>query len=67
MTRQRGAGGQDRLERGGDQCGGREQLQEELTRWWSVLKGKLVAENSIASKVEIRDCIDRRCEIIKDN
>ena len=44
-----------------------EQLQEELTRWWSVLKGKLVAENSIASKVEIRDCIDRRCEMIKDN
>ena len=44
-----------------------EQLQEELTRWWSVLKGKLVAENSIASKVEIRDCIDRRYEMIKDN
>ena len=44
-----------------------EQLQEELTRWQSVLKGKLVAENSIASKVEIRECIDRRCEMMKDN
>src|SRR5205085_9353971 len=42
-----------------------EQLQKELTRWWSVLKGKLVAENSIASKVEIRECSDHRCEMMK--
>jgi len=44
-----------------------EQLQEELSRWWTILKGKLVAENNTTSKVEIRECIDRRCEIIKDN
>ena len=44
-----------------------EQLQEELSRWWTVLKGKLVAENNTTSKVEIRECIDRRCEMIKDN
>ena len=44
-----------------------EQLQEELSTWWSVLKGKLVAENSIASRLEIRECIDQRCEMLRDN
>ena len=44
-----------------------EQLQEELTRQQSVLKGKLVAKNSIASRLEIKEYIDCRCKIIKDN
>ena len=44
-----------------------DQLQEELSRQQSVLKSKLVAEKSIASRLEIRECVDQRCEIIKDN
>ena len=44
-----------------------EQLQEELSRLQTVLKSKLVAENNTMNKIEIRDCIDRRCKMIKDN
>jgi len=44
-----------------------EQLQEELTRWWKIIKEKLVAENSNALRLEINEHIDRRCEMIKNN
>jgi exonuclease III len=44
-----------------------EQLQEELIRWWAIIKNKLVAENCTEVRLEIRECIDRRCEMIKNN
>jgi len=44
-----------------------EQLQEELTRWWKIIKEKLVAENSNAIRLEINEHVDRRCEMIKNN
>ena len=43
------------------------QLQEELSRQWLVLKGKLVAENSIASRLEIREYVDQIYKMIRDN
>src|SRR5437868_162793 len=44
-----------------------EQLQEELTRWWKIIKEKLVAENSNAIRLEINEHVNRRCEMIKNN
>ena len=32
-----------------------------------IIKSKLVAENNTMVNAEIRECIDRRCEMVKDN
>ena len=42
-------------------------LLEELTRWWSITKGKLVAENMNMINLEIRESVNQRCEMLKDN
>src|SRR5205085_887653 len=42
-------------------------LLEELTRWWSITKGNLVAENMNMINLEIRESVNQRYEMLKDN